>query len=96
MVSDDPALRTAMEDPTYSEGPRIFPAERTVSFAMNQPLTGSGHRGAWILPELDVASRGLIALGSAHNQCLGVLFITGVVGVCRLHRTPVAGDDASV
>lgn len=61
-------------NPAASEGFRVFMMKTITEFVFNNPLTGSGYLGSWIL--FDDLS------GSAHNQYLDVLFRTGVVGFC--------------
>jgi len=65
-------VATHLADPGTSEGTRVFLAARIVEFVMNNPLTGSGYLGVWILS--DTLS------GSAHNQYTDVLFRTGLLG----------------
>lgn len=59
-------------NPEASEGYRIVMIQKIVEFVANNPFTGSGFLGVWIL--FDDAS------GSAHNQFADVLFRTGIFG----------------
>jgi O-antigen ligase len=75
LLSDRTSLIAALNDPTYSEGGRVFLGEQTFKFVMANPLTGSGYLGVWVLQ--DVSNN---LMGSAHNQYLDVLFRTGILG----------------
>jgi O-antigen ligase len=56
-----------------SEGFRIFLIKKVLSFVFNNPFTGGGYLGVWVLfEELS---------GSAHNQYLDILFRTGIIGL---------------
>ena len=64
-----------LANPDASDGTRIYLARSILAFVAENPLTGSGFLGIWILPVF-VIDR----VGSAHNQYLDVLLRTGVVG----------------
>jgi O-antigen ligase len=49
-------------------------ATMIAEFVLQNPLTGSGYLGSWIM--IDSLS------GSAHNQYLDVFFRTGIIGFC--------------
>lgn len=59
-------------NPEASEGYRLYLFKLIIDFVFNNPLTGSGFLGVWIL--FDDKS------GSAHNQYLDILFRTGFIG----------------
>lgn len=66
----DETLDVSNED--SSEGFRIFLIKKVLSFVLNNPVTGGGYLGVWVLfEELS---------GSAHNQYLDILFRTGIIG----------------
>jgi O-antigen ligase len=59
-------------DPESSEGYRVFMLGKILEFVANNPFTGSGFLGVWIM--FDDGS------GSSHNQFTDVLFRTGIFG----------------
>lgn len=59
-------------DPESSEGYRIFMLGKILEFVANNPFTGSGFLGVWIM--FDDGS------GSSHSQYTDVLFRTGIFG----------------
>ena len=59
-------------DPATSEGFRIFMFQQVMEFISNNPFTGAGYLGVWILSESHS--------GSAHVQMIDVLFRTGILG----------------
>ena len=61
-------------NPQASEGYRVWMATMIAEFVLQNPLTGSGYLGSWIM--IDSLS------GSAHNQYLDVFFRTGIIGFC--------------
>jgi hypothetical protein len=61
-----------LSDPESSEGYRIFMLGKILEFVANNPFTGSGFLGVWIM--FDDGS------GSSHNQFTDVLFRTGIFG----------------
>jgi O-antigen ligase len=63
-----------LQDPETSEGTRLHIISTSLKYVLDNPLTGSGYLGVWILPEA--------LSGSAHNQYLDVLFRTGAPGFC--------------
>ncbi len=69
---DDDVMIYDFSNPEASEGYRVYLLELITDFVLNNPLTGSGFLGVWIL--FDDKS------GSAHNQYLDVLFRTGLIG----------------
>jgi len=66
------AVADDISNPEASEGYRIFMIQKILGFVANNPLTGSGYLGVWILFS-DHS-------GSAHNQYSDVLFRTGLPG----------------
>lgn len=60
-----------LADSQTSEGERIFIWTNIIQFVLQNPLTGGGFLGFWILN----------IFGSAHNQYFDVLFRTGFVGL---------------
>jgi O-antigen ligase len=61
-----------LQNSNSSEGFRIHLIKNAIIFLLNNPLTGSGFLGIWVISE-DLS-------GSAHNQYLDILFRTGIVG----------------
>lgn len=66
------AVADDLSNPEASEGYRIFMIQKILGFVANNPLTGSGYLGVWILFS-DLS-------GSTHNQYFDVLFRTGLLG----------------
>lgn len=73
LLLDPTLVADLLADPGTSEGTRVLLAAGIFEFVMNNPLTGSGYLGVWILS--DTLS------GSAHNQYTDVLFRTGLLGL---------------
>lgn len=69
---DNDAMIYDFSNPESSEGYRVYLFKLITNFVLNNPLTGSGFLGVWIL--FDDKS------GSAHNQYLDILFRTGFIG----------------
>jgi hypothetical protein len=61
-----------LSNPESSEGYRIYMLGKILEFVANNPFTGSGFLGVWIMFE--------DGSGSSHNQFTDVLFRTGVFG----------------
>lgn len=60
-----------MANPISSEGTRFYIWGKIFSYVLQNPLTGSGFLGSWVLED---------RFGSAHNQYMDVLFRTGFFG----------------
>jgi O-antigen ligase len=73
-LADSDSLQGNLADADTSEGTRIFIWRHILDYVIDNPLTGSGFLGVWILRLFDDMS------GSAHNQYLDVLFRVGFVG----------------
>lgn len=58
-----------------SGGTRVFIWKNIVEFVLNNPLTGSGYLGIWILDLFGTGG------GSSHSQYFDVLFRVGVIGL---------------
>ncbi len=71
MLQSD-AVSASMANPEASEGTRIYLAKLILSFVRDNPMTGSGYLGVWVVTG-DFS-------GSAHSQYTDVLFRTGVLG----------------
>lgn len=69
---DITAVAAHMENEEASEGIRIVLARKIVQYVVQNPVTGTGYLGIWIVP--DARS------GSAHNQYTDVLLRTGFFG----------------
>ncbi|MBC7405565.1 MAG: O-antigen ligase family protein [Cytophaga sp.] len=59
-------------NPETSEGIRLEILRHILTYVLENPLTGSGYLGPWILTVIDA--------GSAHNQYTDILFRTGFIG----------------
>lgn len=72
LLMDRDALALHLVDPNTSEGYRVFLVQQVTEFIAQNPLTGSGFLGVWVISET--------LAGSAHSQLLDVLFRTGLLG----------------
>lgn len=73
-LADRETVQGNLADADTSEGTRIFIWTHILEYVVNNPLTGSGYLGVWILRLFDEMS------GSAHNQYFDVLFRVGILG----------------
>jgi len=71
-ISDHSAVIADLTNPLSSGGTRIVILGKIFDFITQNPFTGSGFLGVWILSET--------LSGSAHNQLADVLFRTGILG----------------
>lgn len=69
---DKGAVASSLGDQDSSEGVRVAVLEGIFRFILNNPLTGAGFLGVWVLTDIPVHS--------AHNQYMDILFRTGIPG----------------
>jgi O-antigen ligase len=72
LLQSNNSVNFDLEDSESSEGYRLFVMKKVLNFLINNPITGSGYLGVWIL--FDDKS------GSAHGQFIDVIFRTGIFG----------------
>jgi O-antigen ligase len=71
-LADTSRVMQNLKEPVGSEGVRVYILQSIFSFVLDNPITGAGYLGVWILEDP--------LFGSAHNQYADVLFRTGVYG----------------
>lgn len=85
-LSNSGAVQAHLANADTSEGERIFIWENILDYVANNPVTGSGYLGVWIL---HLFSSGMS--GSAHDQYFDLLFRVGIIGflihIFLLYRT---------
>lgn len=74
-LGDSAAVEEDLGNMYSTGGTRVFLLQEILKFALDNPVTGSGYLGVWILPGL-----GGDFVASAHNQYADVLFRTGFAG----------------
>lgn len=74
-LGNSDAVREDLADMYSTGGTRVYLLHQIFKFVLENPLTGSGYLGVWILPGL-----GGDFVASAHNQYGDVLFRTGFIG----------------
>jgi len=73
LLADSSKVEAHLETSTSSEGARLQVWATILDFISQNPFTGAGYLGVWIVSKT-------AGLASAHNQYFDVLFRTGVFG----------------